>query len=284
MMKPIRLLNLSLLLAAGAVLTACGGSDYPAPSAKNLSACFNPAMYRPGSTWTTQQQVTSFYVEDVPALNKKAGDVADAYATSKTIVVSGPFANLGDGVVAWALSSGAEEVLFYRVAQNTVDLLRTRYRFVFSGSPPVVAYTPSISLPIAMDPGQIYVIPEISQSVASPSNSANAVFVSSNIEPFLPSKSKARVSAQFVGGEVVTVSAGTFQTCHVRYIQSGLYSHGLVPSSIDEWKVAEGPYQGLTIKSEHRYPASIITTAQMVEATVKEAVRAEATAISAAFK
>ncbi|AVO32880.1 hypothetical protein [Ottowia oryzae] len=261
-------LHLLLLpLAVAASLAACGGGDDdggqvdPPVAPTNLADCFNPSMYTVGSSWTVTEEASG----DTNLLFEGAipGTFTNAPGGVVTTYVQEPPPEWGLPAGTVKLSEFAPDTLvspdtwklpnlsgtYVRVHDGSVDQLLTATWYQFSRNFPQLAYrgyAPGLAEPIALGSGQtykgppvlrystsvgLYFAPDNSRHVAPPSLDGSRDPVADGVT----------VQLTYVGRETITIPAGTFSTCHTKKLVEGLVT--------EEWKVAEGPYRGITVQT-----------------------------------
>lgn len=217
-------------LVAAVSLVACGGSGddgaQPEPRAIDLSDCFNPSMYTPGSSWTVRKKSVERVI-DTGAVTVPMNE-AD-FETQVTKASSGM--GLGEGVVSWSDGN------FFRVADGKVAELMTRTtgRLAVSWK-----YDPPILQPTSLPVGAVYTSPQSTVYF-------NSVYGGPDTVVNVGTRSH---SLTFVAAETVTVAAGTFATCHVQLQQTSKSDVGQNYIVKDSWWVAGGPFKGIEVKAE----------------------------------
>ena len=262
-------------LLTSAFLVACGGGNdddtppvEPLPTPTNVAECHNPSMYKLGSSWTVTSSISGD-VEDSPALlpNYTAAGIfylRDGVAT--TYVTAPPLAwGLPEGTVKLSTSPASSDSdikvengyavrnvggTYVRVNEGTLDTLLTATWAQFSRSFPDVTYRvygPNLSEPLNLSPGETYSSPII-RYVESEGAFYDVEMVRVAPPPLYGGAAsdgqELIYSFTFVGGEVITVPAGTFSTCHTRRSLDGFIK--------DEWRVADGPYKGITVRAREQ--------------------------------
>ena len=256
--------HISLGFIAAAVvagLAACGGGDdsNDGPQTSNLADCHNPSMYTVGSSWTVTSQSSRTYTTTA------AQTVTEASEGTETVKVLAP-------PPEWGMPVGVVRILrdpgdlnhtggslpdwtgtYVRVAGDVLETTLSVSWMSFAAGVWQLnyrGYVPGLAAPISLAAGQTYTSPAVqtyqqfaTTSRPDPITDPGRVTYSyppiSGGQTFLPE----RVSSQltYVGRETITVPAGTFATCHIS-TPSGNYQ-------AEEWRVAEGPYKGVVVKS-----------------------------------
>ena len=266
-----------IAIAAAAGLTACGGSDdTPTPvdppvTASNLADCHNPSMYTLGSSWSVTFNVSGTDLQPGQAPAQTTWE-----STDNTWVLKPPAAwTLPDGTVRLSYVEPAPSGsypndlagTYVRLHENTVEtIVRAGWVHSSVGLPYIFysAYTPGLAEPIALGSGQTYQSPPVSVYTSSSSALFDADF-----RPYYPNPplgdeaqlqpDKATQQLTYVGRETITVPAGTFATCHIQR-----------PEGPDEWRLAEGPYKGITIKTWYsRVSGTVLREAKQISAIWK---------------
>ena len=255
---------ISLALAA-TVLVACGGGDdAPTPvdppvTPSNLADCHNPSMYIVGSSWSTT------FSESGPVFRPdQAPEQATWENTYNTWVLEPPAAwGLPVGTVrhsGWpAQVSGFINDIggtYVRAHENTIEVLLLANWQHFSSGEHISysGYVPGLVEPIALTNGQTYQGTPVSVYGGMFAPRIDAVGNAHYPDPPLGDErylrpEKTSIELTYVGRETITVPAGTFSTCHVmsRERPGDGQPGGDVPH--EEWRVAEGPYKGISIKT-----------------------------------
>ena len=272
-------LHLCLLpLALTASLAACGGgnddggADNPPVAATNLSACFNPSMYTVGSSWSVTSAVTS----TSPAATSGAARTTTVYDSQDTVYVLAPPARwaMEAGTVRWAPTNATDDTssvlgTYKRVANGLVRTSLSAQFQHFSANDAIryQVYEPALSEPVALGPNETY------RSPTSQSTSAMlSIVFNANGIPVVPNPPRSGEGSQqvntttqltYVGRESVTVPAGQFETCHVITGEAGVGQQA--------WRVADGPYKGLTVKTQGLTTdgATYVAEAKAISATWK---------------
>lgn len=254
-----RLCTLALLSLAIS-MAACGGGDSeatgapsagpaPAPGAApappapapapaptgDSSACWNDAMSTPGSSWKVTYRERG--------LSSVDGIVVTTQTLGSKLFNGQPST---ESRITTAVPGKPTEVQLSYASLTGQDYRQLGWRLA-NGSD--VYLEPAWITPRSMQPGQS-------------STSTYSTRFANGSSP----TSTTTTTTTYLGRETITVQAGTFETCKVRFVdQGGGASH--------TWTVASGPYRGLDV----RYALALAPDGS--SAWVREA-----TAIEASFK
>ena len=242
-----------------ASLVGCGGSDDStvAPQVSNLADCHNPSMYTVGNSWT----VTLLHTQ----INTASQVVTVSSESTETLKVLAPPAEwaLPPGVVRIARdpgdidqSGGMRPDWPGTYVRATDDLVETLFfSYYYSSRNPIFTlyysgHWPSLPEPIRLPAGEKYIGTAVQSYVLAAGwryvdffNEPGKVTYShpplTVVEGLTPEWVTPELT--YIGPETIAVPAGTFTTCHVSKLSRG--------TQVEEWRVAEGPYKGITVKS-----------------------------------
>ena len=251
-------------LIASAVAACGGGDDAPTPidppiTPSNLADCHNPSMYTVGSNWSVEWDAPGYDRASLPLLAAVPWpeDKTSTYVLAPppewqlppgTIQLS-PYAP-GEYPLNWTGLVGSGRYLILQ--DNAVHTVLTAIWTRFSREFPVLhydSYTPALTEPLSLRLGEIYQSQPVAHYRSGSDLTSNPDSPGSPLSirpPLLDGSGSLQADAvsvtlTYVGRETLSVPAGTFSTCHTRRSSAG--------TEEEEWRVAEGPYKGITIKA-----------------------------------
>ncbi len=252
-----------LLLAApwaiAASLSACGGGDEvvvnPPVPPTNLADCHNPSMYTVGSSWSVAFTTTS-------TSNAPGAAPPEPQQTLDEMSVTAPPADweLGADIVRTTPYRGSVNDdgyagTYLRVAGGVVQTLyKIGESSLWNRPATYLVLLPALEAPIALAPGNSF------ESTASlcPYPRFIEWDGKKQVYPKPTTENCPETPTQFTtnrwtfnGAASVTVPAGTFMTCDISSVQGG--------TAFREWRVANGPYKGLTVKQVSTSSDSVFT-------------------------